>query len=117
MPKWIFQKKQWRSTGGESLRAGKKHKFLTLELSSRLLSYTNRGFQTKVAQWFNGDLELIEEFKEQKITTVYNKWTRVTTAYNSIRGQKPKHVQKHDVNRVSKAKPIQTFSKIFARIV
>ena len=91
--------------------------FLTLELSSRLLSYTNRGFQIKVSQWFNGDLELIEEFKKQKITTVYNKWTRVTTAYNSIRGQKPKHVQKHDVNLVSKAKPIQKISKIFARIV
>ena len=90
---------------------------MTSELSSRPLSYTNRGFQAKVLQWFNGDLELIEEFKEQKITTVYNKWTRVTTAYNSIRGQKPKHVQKQDVNLVSKAKPIQKISKIFARIV
>ncbi len=54
---------------------------------------------------------MIEEFKEQKITTVYNKWTRVTTAYNSIRGQKPKHVQKHDVDLVSiKAKLIQDSS-------
>jgi hypothetical protein len=71
---------------------------LTSELSSRPLSYTNRGFQAKVLQWFNGDLKLIEEFKQQKITTVYNKWTRVTTAYNSIRGQTPKHVQKQDVS-------------------
>ena len=55
-------------------------------------------------------MELIEKFKEQKITTVYNKWTRVTTAYNSIRGQKPKHVQKHDVNMVSKVKLVQDSS-------
>ena len=34
----------------------------------------------------------------------------MTTAYNSIRGQKPKHVQKHDVNLVSKAKLIQNSS-------
>ena len=103
----IYCLRQTRKSQSESLKAGKKHKFLTLELSSRRLSYKNKGFQTKVSQWFNGDMELMEEFKHQKITTVYNRWTRVTTAYNSIRSQKPKHVQKHDVNLVNKAKLIQ----------
>ena len=71
------------------------------ELSTKSLVYSNEGFHKRIFQWFNGDNKLLEDFNHQKITTVYNKWTHVTTSYNTIRGQRPKHGQKQDSKLVS----------------
>ena len=79
------------------------HQIFDIEVSSRKLLYTNEGFQEKVFEWFNGDRLLIEEFNQQKIATVYNKWTRVTTAFNSIRSRKTQHSQNEQSKLVSMA--------------
>ena len=77
------------------------HQIFDIEVSSRKLLYRNEGFQEKVFNWFNGDRSLIEEFNQQKIVTVYNKWTRVTTAFNAIRGRKPQQSQNEQLRLVS----------------
>ena len=79
------------------------HQIFDIEVSSRKLLYTNEGFQEKVFEWFNGDRLLIEEFNQQKVATVYNKWTRVTTAFNSIRSRKTQHSQNEQSKLVSMA--------------
>ena len=76
------------------------HQVFDIEVSSRRLFYKNEGFQEKVFEWFDG---WIEEFNQQKIATVYNKWTRVTTAFNSIRGRKPQQSQNEQSRLVSMA--------------
>ena len=77
------------------------HQVFDIEVSSRKLFYRNEGFQEKVFEWFNGDGSLIEEFNQQKIVTVYNKWTRVTSAFNTIRGRKPQQSQNEQLRLVS----------------
>ena len=77
------------------------HQVFDIEVSSRKLFYRNEKFQKKVFEWFDGDGSLIEEFNQQKIATVYNKWTGVTTAFNSIRGRKPQQSQNEQLRLVS----------------
>ena len=79
------------------------HQIFDIEVSSKELLYINEGFQERVFDWFNGDRSKIKEFNHQKIATVYNKWTRVTTAFNSIRGRKSQNDQNDESNLVSVA--------------
>ena len=73
-----------------------------LDVSSKPLIYDkNGGFSKKVFKWFNGDTKVIAQFKNQKVITIYNKWTRSTTAYNSIKSKKPKKTQNQETKLVS----------------
>ena len=65
-----------------------------IDPSSRSLKYSNVGFVERVEQWFDNNETLIEELKNQKIVTIYNKWSRVTSSYNTLRNKRPKYHQK-----------------------
>lgn len=72
-----------------------------MEVSSRTLSYSNTGFKDSVASWLGTDNDtLTEEFKHQKIITIYHKWTRQTSSFNSMRGIRPKSHPRSDSSRI-----------------
>lgn len=47
-------------------------------------------FRKKVHDWFQGKPSLMQDFQLQTVTTVYNKWTRVTTVRNPLRSDRPR---------------------------
>ena len=58
-------------------------------ISSRPIVVKNKGFETKVKDWFKNNKTLIRIFMQQRITSIYNKWTRTTTVRNPLRGDRP----------------------------
>lgn len=61
-----------------------------VELASTPLQYSNPGFVRKVHEWFGNDSRVLNDFRNQEILTVHNKWTRQTSSFNSVRGNRPK---------------------------
>ena len=59
------------------------------EVGSRPLNLTSR-FREKIKEWF-GTLDRADEFQTQVVTTVYNKWTRISSSRNSFRNRKPRN--------------------------
>lgn len=61
-----------------------------LELASRPLLYSESKFAWKVHQWLGNDSQFLNDFRNQEILTVHNKWTRQTSSFNFVRGNRPK---------------------------
>ena len=59
------------------------------EVGSRPLTLTDR-FREKAKEWF-GTAYNENEFQTQVISTVYNKWTRLSTSRNPFRNEKPRN--------------------------
>ena len=73
-------------------------------VSSRPLVIENAEFETKVKDWFKNDKTLIKRFMQQRITSIYNKWTRTTTVRNPLRGDRPQPLVDSDQDLINEVK-------------
>ncbi len=65
------------------------YQLFDIEIVSRHLAISTR-LQPLMDKWFNGRPDLVRQFQNQTVVSIFNRWSRTTTVSNPLRAARPR---------------------------